>query len=81
MRLKSSPKKTLILACWLLLIFLILPAYATGVYGVHGNPPELAEHSITKVWGAASKEWISSQQQNREVFLTLNAFGGHLPQS
>ncbi len=75
MRLKSSPKKTLLLGCWLPSFFLILPAYAAGVYGVYGNPPELAEHAVTRVWGAASREWISSQQ-NREVFLTLNAFGG-----
>ncbi len=74
---RNIRKKTLLFACWIFSILLPPSGYASGVYGVHGNPAQLTEYAITKVWGSADREWIDSQQrQDREVFLTLNAFGG-----
>ncbi len=74
---RAIGKTTILCSCWIFSLLLLSSAYASGVYGVYGDPAELTENSISKVWGAAKKEWVNSQQkQNREVFFTLNAFGG-----
>lgn len=66
-----------LLLCWLIASCNTPQVHAVGIYGVSGNPPELNNYAITRVWGPAKQEWITSQvEQGREVFLTLNAFGG-----
>lgn len=48
-----------------------------GIYGVGKDTPELTEYSIQRVFVSARQELVASQvAAGREVYLSLNAFGG-----
>ncbi len=74
---KIFGKKILLFLCLLAGSYTIPAVYASGMYGVYGNPPELEQYAIAKVWGPAQKDWVNTQlEQRRKAFFTLNAFGG-----
>lgn len=54
-----------------------LLASSTGMYGVNRSVPELEQYGVERVWMTPDHQRISAETAlNRQVFLTLNVFGG-----